>query len=238
MNLLQSFISAILGGIVIALGSAASLILKPDSTLASAVIFSMGFLAVAVFELSIFTDNLGAIFSKNVAKQTKKSLTILFGNILGALPVGIALIPKLNKSADVLVKSKYDISFVELAVGSVLCGMLVYIAMHGFRKSGSGFTGCAILVAASSAISVCGFDYALANIFYIGAAFDKFKSYQNNIGEVLILVLFVSLGNAIGAMIFSLLNELKSEEFEVGRHHHHKHRRHSHHEHKDNETQA
>ena len=137
------------------------------------------------------------------------------------------MIPKINTLASKLFNEKLDISFANLCIGSILCGMLIYIAMHGFRKSGSGFTGCAILVAAASVISVCDFEYALANTFYIGAAFDNFNNYSKNIGEVFMLTVFVSIGNIIGALFFSALNKLKTSDMEFKKHRHHRHH-HSH----------
>lgn len=240
MKNFQAFISAVLAGIIIALGGAASLILSIDSPFVSALFFSAGLLAVAVFELSIFTDNLGAMFLKHrTSKQATKTFIVWLGNTIGALLVGIAMTPKANANALAkhVVGGKFDISFANLCVGSILCGVLIYIAMHGFRKSGNGFTGCAVLVAAATVIDICGFEYALTNTFLIGAAFDKFKNYSSNIGEVFMLTIFVALGNILGALFFSALNKLKSDDVKFKRHHH-KHRHHHSHSESDSEKQS
>ncbi len=239
MKNFQTFISAVLGGIAIALGSAASLILNIDSPIASAIFFSMGLLAASVFEFSIFTDNLGSMFLKNHGStQATKTFVIWFGNTIGALLTGIAMIPKVNTLASVVIESKFDISFANLCVDSILCGILIYIAMHGYRKSGGGFTGCAILVAAASVISVCDFEYALANTFYIGATFKSFYSYSKVIGEIFMLTIFVAIGNIIGAMFFSALNKLKNSDVEFEKRHHRHHRHHSSHSESNSEKQS
>ncbi|MBE6679139.1 MAG: formate/nitrite transporter family protein [Ruminococcaceae bacterium] len=236
MKTFQTFISAFLGGIAIALGCAASLVLNTESVLVGAVFFSAGFLAIGVFELSIFTDNLGAIFKKgNAAKHANKLLIIYLGNIFGSLLTGIALIPKLQPIAKAFLMAKFEESFESICLSSILCGILIYIAMHGFRKAGSGFTGCAVLVVASAIIPLCGFDYAIANVFYVGAAFNNIQLYGTKIGEILLLVIFVALGNLIGTLIFSALNQFKNEDLTSSkRSHRHKHRHsHRHHHHED-----
>ncbi len=224
MSSIQNFFSAFLSGIVIALGGAASLYLKADSPIAAAIMFSLGFIVIGVFELSIFTDNLGGIFSKKTGlKQLKKNLILWLGNILGAGIIGVLMLPHLNTAALELMVTKFELSLSELAINSVLCGMLIYIAMHGFRKAGSGFTGCAVLFLASYMISAFGFEYAVTNILYIASAFNNLASYEKNIGEILVLTILVAVGNAIGAIVFSGIYKLKNESI----HHRHSHRHHS-----------
>ncbi len=238
MKAVRNFISALLGGAVLALGTAASLIVKDELSIASALVFSMGFLAIAVFEFGLFTDNSSLLLSKkNGASQMATIIIAWLGNIIAAFIIGILMKPQLADAAKVIVTAKSNSEFLPLCIDALLCGALVYIAMHGYRKSGSGFTSCAILVAATFALSVCDLNFAPANALYIGAAYNTFSSYAKNIGSVLTHTLFAAFCNVVGALFFSVLNKIKNNELSVKRHHRHKHhRRHHSHSHSGEES--
>ena len=228
---LKYFVSAILGGMAIALGSAASLVLSSESKIASAFVFSFGFLAAAILELGIFTDKPSMLFQKgHIDRHLARVIVLLLGNIIGAVIIGAASITMFNSIAKDIIEPKLIASPVSILVGSVLCGILIHIGMHGYHKAGAGFTGCAVLILATSVISVCEFDCGLQNIFYIVCAFDRYKLYINNAAPAIFLTLGAALGNIIGALIFAAFYKIKNMEKQDrshGRHRSHKSHHHS-----------
>ena len=140
MKFLRNFVSAILGGISIGFGSAAYFALKDESLIAAALIFSLGFLAVVVFEFGLFTDKSGYIFTKGqIEHNLSKLFTTLLGNLIGAWLCGAAFCTALYDVALATIKNMTSCSYFGVFIGAVVCGMLIFIAMHGYRKASSDF---------------------------------------------------------------------------------------------------
>lgn len=228
MSHLSAFISAILAGIAVALGSAASFILGADHPVAAAFFFSFGMLAVAVFDLHLFTDKISHFFSKkNITECFLRVFITLLGNIIGAIAIGWTMKGKLDAPTTAYLIERFDAPFLKTLLDSALCGILIYIAMHGYRKAASGVVGCSVLLGATSIISICDLDYAIFNTFCVGAGFNNYRSYVRNWPNAVVVIIFVAIGNAIGALLFALLNKIKDDESEGKKHHKHHHHRHN-----------
>ena len=228
MKNIRSFISAILGGIAVSIGCTANLLLKDDSPLIAAFMFGIGFLAVVVFDLKLFTDKSGYLFTYGrLDKNIIKLIATMFGNIIGAFICGLAVSSRVYENAAIVTETKIAGSFVDLLVGSLICGMLIYIGVHGYRKAG-GFTGCLLLFTATTMIMLCDFDYAIYNIFSI-SAYKNFSYIVEHSFDVVIFVLLSAVGNAFGAIIFATLCKIKDENDDESGHHHHHRRRKRHH---------
>lgn len=229
MSHLSTFISAILAGIAVALGSAASFILGTDHPVAASFFFGFGMLAVAVFDLHLFTDKISHILDKkNTTKYFLRVFITLLGNVLGAIAIGWTMKGELDAPTTAYLAEKFGAPFLEILLNSILCGILIYIAMHGYRKAASGVIGCSVLLGATSIISICDLDYSVFNAFCVGAAFDNYSSYMRKGMEAIIVILFVAVGNCVGALLFALLHKIKDEEIEVKKRHKHHHHRHHH----------
>lgn len=226
MKFWKNLVSAILGGISISLGTAAYLAVKQESILAACLLFSMGFLAVAIFEFGLFTDKAGFLFEKgNTENNIKRLLVALTGNIIGSLVAGIALISKVNIPAkEVFTENYYGLDF-GFFLSSILAGALIYIAMHGYRKADGKFASCAILILATAIIPACGLEYVISNTFSIGAALTNANQYTSYFFQIACIEILSAFGNAIGAVAFASLYRLKnaSDDHRHG-HRHHKHR--------------
>ena len=237
MVFIQNFVSAILGGIAVALGSVAYLALFEQSVFAASFLFALGFLMVAIFDLALFTDRVGFLFQKgHIEENVKKLFITLFGNAIGAWIIGFAFMSKYTAAAKVIFRPKLDYSPVSVLVGALVCGALIYVAIHGYRRAGGGMASCLILTVSASIIPLCNLEYAVSNLFYMGAALHKFSLYTSNAFDILFLILLSAAGNALGAMIFSMLYKFKSEDYlENRKHKHHHHHHHSHSESEDNQ---
>ena len=228
MDFVFTLVSSILSGIAIAIGGAAYLAFYSESVVIASMLFSIGFLAVVVFELNLFTDRIGFLFTQgNIDRNINKMAIGFIGNVLGAFIMGIILMPEFKDSALPLFQAMAKENTFSCFLGSIICGMLIFIGIHGYRRANSGFTGCAILLFSATTIAVCNFDYAITNLFFISASFDSVTMYSKRIVDVLAAVLMPAIGNALGAMIFALLYRFKNLENEENRKHkHHSHRHH------------
>ena len=230
MKNIRGFISAILGGFAVSIGCTAYLLLKNESPLIAALMFGTGFLAAVVFGLKLYTDKSGYLFTHGkLERNIVKIIATMLGNIIGAFICGFAVSSRVYQNAYSALKTCITGSFVDLLIGSFICGILIYIGIHGYRKAG-GFTGCLLLFTSTTMIMLCDFDYALFNIFTVSASFKNLDYITSNIFNIVIAVFIAAIGNAIGAILFATLCKIKDEKDDDNHHHHHHHRhKHKHH---------
>ncbi|MBQ6893170.1 MAG: hypothetical protein IJN48_03100, partial [Clostridia bacterium] len=113
-------------------------------------------------------------------------------------------------------------SYLDIFISSLLCGVLIFIAIHGFRKVG-GFAGCAILITASTMIMMCDFEYSLFNVFTVSAGIQNVSSYAALSLPIVAVIFLSAIGNALGAIIFASLYRFKENTDDSHRRHHHNH---------------
>ncbi len=222
MKYLRTCLSAVLAGIAVAISGAVYLSTEPKSALFASLVFSVGFLTALIFELHLFTDKIGYLFTGGgrFQKRLASILFILLGNIVGAVLSGIALHCVIGGEAAARLALKESFSTEETVVRAIFCGMLMFISAHGYRRREGSFTGFVLSVMALSAVALCGFEHVLINFFYAAAAFR----IDN---DALLLVVLSLIGNVIGALLFSTLYTLKKDgggKDTGGKHHHHQHK--------------
>ena len=224
MKFLRSFVSAFLGGIAISLGCAAYCLFYGTSPILASFMFAIGFLAVVIFKFDLFTDKMGHLFDKGRTEKNIKTLfTTLFGNLGGAILGGTLLLSKVYDLANPILSDKVlRTDTLALIASSFVCGILIYIGLHGFRKAGSGFTGCLVLVGATMLIGLCGFDYALFNAFLTGAGIRIIGNYSSYAVQLLVLWIGSAIGNAAGAVAFAYLCKFSNKEDSDSDSHKHK----------------
>lgn len=212
----------ILAGAAIAFGGIlfllAKTIIPSDSpinpTLVGALLFPVGLLLVCYFKLNLYTGKIGIAFRNK--KIDKKNLNvfewlffILLGNAIGAFLVGFivyafTLIDETSSFALTVkaVGASRDMAFEAEAIfnmsyKSVLCGMLVYIAIYFFNRLPTNFGKVIGVITPIAFFVYAGFQHCIANMFYIAAG---------NVWGVnsLVGLLICILGNSIGAILLDL----------------------------------
>ncbi len=219
MKLTKAFVSAILGGIAISLSSLAYIVANGPSLLAT-FLFSSGFFAVAIFNFDLFTDGIGSLFDNGSATHNFKKFGItLLGNILGAFLTGVIVKFNLDKTViDAAYRIYYsnyknlDFSFF---ISAILAGMLIFLALHGYRKAGGGFVSGAILIFTVALIPTCNFEYTIFNTFLIPLSLDTVAKYADQFFNCFFIIVISAVGNALGAMIISLLYRYKEKEIDL-----------------------
>jgi formate/nitrite transporter FocA (FNT family) len=99
------------------------------------------------------------------------------------------------------VEAKINYQWFEMIGLSFFCGMLVYIAVEGFKKIDNQFGKYVVLMLAIGGFIVSGFEHSIANMFYY------FLSDNFSIMAILSLLLCV-IGNSIGGLFIPSLKML------------------------------
>lgn len=179
---------AIMAGVAIGIGGAVNL--AAGRGIPGAVLFSVGLLAVLMFDYSLYTGK--------VCYLADGLPVILIGNLIGAVGVGLLLRltnVQVGEAARMISLAKLEEPWKAVPNG-VLCNVLIYWGVEAYRKSASPIPTMlcvAVFVAA-------GFDHCVANAFYFAAG-----------GVVSIRMIgFMALnvaGNTIGGIAARLMTE-------------------------------
>ena len=221
-NRLNVFVFAILAGAAIALGGTLFIMAKawiPDNpyisaSLVGSLLFPVGLLLVCYLKLNLYTGKIGMAFRNK--KLDKKGLNvfewlfiILIGNAVGAFAIGFLIYGLTfidqGSSFSVAVASTghsramaFDFeSIFNMSYKSVLCGMLVYIAIYLFNRLPNHFGKVVGVVVPIAFFVFCGFQHCVANMFYIAA------SGEWNANAFVGLLICI-LGNSLGALALDL----------------------------------
>lgn len=201
---------SILAGLMIGVGGAVSL--SSDNRYVGAVLFSLGLLTIVHFKLGLYTGKVGNIV-RNGAKFIPEVLVTLLGNAIGTFIAAMLLkmtriAPALVEKVSATVETKTSDSVLNMFVLGIFCGMLMFIAVDGFRKNrevSDSTAGYMFVVFPVVVFIICGFNHCIADMFYI------FLSGAYSMSSLIYLVVVI-LGNAAGGMLIpavKLLSENK-----------------------------
>ena len=219
---LNVFLYGIYAGLAIAFGGILFLLSKayiPDgsfsaSLLVGALLFPVGLLLVCYLKLNLYTGKIGMAFRNK--KLDKKGLNvfewllwILLGNAVGAFALGLVIygltfIDREGAFAKAVISAgnsraiSLDFEGTGLmALRSVLCGALVYIAIYLFNRLPTNFGKAVGIIVPISFFVYAGFQHCVANMFYIAA------SGNWNLNAFVGLLICI-LGNSLGAILLDL----------------------------------
>lgn len=182
MNL---FLKSIMGGVMIAI---ASVIYLSTGGVIGAILFSIGLLVILNMGFKLFTGTIGYI-DLGSPKSINENCLILFGNIIGAC--GILLFPQ--DSAVSIVVAKLSIPLFLVLIKGIICGIFIYSAVSCFKKEKDYMVPVCV-----AGFILFGAEHCIADLCYILAA--GMFSY-----DILIFLIVVTLGNAIGAILIDKL---------------------------------
>ncbi|MBR1386546.1 MAG: formate/nitrite transporter family protein [Bacilli bacterium] len=156
-------------------------------------IFAFGLLGVCYMKQNLFTGKCGFLIEDKI--NVFELLTILIFNLLAGYLFGVLFSTTDAEIVEnaILKVASWDLS-VAFFVKSILCGVIMYIAVYMYRKN----TPLGIIFGIPLFI-LCGFQHCIANIITMGVArcFD-------------ISILICILGNFIGSiMMYYLSRDIK-----------------------------
>lgn len=148
------------------------------------VLFTLGLLGVCYMGLNLFTGKCGFYISDKI--KTLDLLTILIVNLIAGYLIGLAFSitdPEVLKNAITKV-STWDVSL-SFFIKSILCGVIMYIAVLMYRKG----TPLGIIFGIPLFI-FSGFQHCIANIITLGAAQTMHIS-----------IILAIIGNFVGSLL-------------------------------------
>ena len=198
MKILKDFVSAFLAGVMISLGGA--VYLACENKIVGAIMFSVGLTVILIFSFLLFTGKTAYVF-QNKPSYLLTLCLIWIGNIAGCMATGALIFlskPALSETAVELCTKKLTQSPIQTIILGALCGILVYIAVDFFRSDDDKkhYVKYLLVFTCVPVFILCGFEHSVADMFYFAASKMLYS------GSGIVYILWVSLGNLIGAIVF------------------------------------
>lgn len=178
-------VKSILAGLMISIGSIAYM---NAPTYVGAFIFSIGLISIFQFNMYLFT---GVVPYTNKAQEIPFLSLVLTGNIIGCC----SMIAFPNELATTIVLSKMTAPHWEILISSILCNILIYVAVEANRKN-----NLATVILAVVTFIICGFNHSIANVCFVVSS--RIFTYES-----ILLIIISIIGNAIGGIVFRKLVE-------------------------------
>lgn len=205
-KIINFLVKSILAGIAIGIGG--TVFLSLDNKVLGALFFSIGLFIIVTRELNLYTGKIGYVFDNKLSYLIEVLVTII-GNFIGTFIVGNILrftrvYDALNKKAISMVNVKLDDTLLSIFILAVLCGILMFIAVDGYKKNKDELAKYISVIFAVIVFILCAFEHSIANMYYFAVA--NIWSLKS------VLYLFIMvLGNAVGGVLFPLLGKLVKE---------------------------
>lgn len=200
---MKHLIKSILSGIMIGIGATAYLSL--ENKIVGSFLFSIGLFIILTKELNLFTGKIGYIFNNGLF-YVKEVIITLIGNFIGTFLVGSILrFSRISNvvelEAEILCTIKLNDSLISIFILSIFCGILMFLAVNGFKEAKDNFSKYAGIFLAVSVFILCGFEHCIANMYYFTVAGMWSLKTLKYLGIMI-------LGNSLGGVFFPLSDNL------------------------------
>lgn len=194
------FLKAAAAGIMIGIGGAVYLTL--ENKVIGAVLFGVGLYTIVLNGLFLYTGKVGYLISAKDKKAYILQLIFtwignLAGTALAAAAISATRIGNLGRTAEVICKTKLADTPHSILILAVFCGILMYVAVDGFREKGNPL----ILFFCVTVFILCGFEHCIANMFYFSLA----GAWSL---RAVIYLLLMTLGNSVGGILLPLVKKV------------------------------
>lgn len=189
MKNLQIFVKAVYAGFMIGIGG--MVYLAVENKIVGSMLFSFGLLTIVTQGFYLYTGKIGFV---KTWRELLDMAVVVLGNFAGTFAAAlIARLAHVNISSVELVGKKLDNSVGNVFFLSILCGVMMYLAIDNYNKS----KNIVFIIAPVMIFILSGFEHSIANMFYFHLA----GAYGlKMLGYLLVMVV----GNGIGAKVFSL----------------------------------
>lgn len=194
----RMFLLAVLSGLVIGVGG--TVFLSAENRVVGAVLFTVGLYTICIQGLNLFTGKVGYLFD-NKPIYLVELLVIWLGNFLGTV-ISAALILQtriagIAETARSICEVKLQDGYVSLFVLGIFCGMLMFIAVDGYKRTNGNplflFMGVVTFI-------LCGFEHCIADMFYFTLA-GMWSA------KALLCILVITLGNSVGGVLIPVIKK-------------------------------
>ena len=202
MKALSDALLGFLAGFVITLGATAYLSL--ESTMAGALMFTVGLFAICAFGWNLFTGKVCYSFGKG-PRYIGFLAVVWISNFAGAAAGGALIrltrLEGVVARAQAVAATKLDDGLLSVFVLAIFCNVLIYIAVEGYRSIENSLGRYLAVFFGVTVFVVCGFEHCVANMYYFTAA----GAWS---GEAIVFILVNTLGNALGGLLVPALTLL------------------------------
>lgn len=199
---LHTLIAGLLGGICIALGGTAFLSL--ENKVLGAFFFTAGLFTICTFGFSLYTGKVCYVFERDRCYALDLPV-IWVGNLLGtwlvaALEQKTRLGSALAERASAFCQIKLDDNLASIFILAIFCNIFIFIAVDGYNGNPHELGKYLSLFFGVMVFILCGFEHCVANMYYffIAGVWS---------GKALGYILVMTLGNAVGGVVFPLLRK-------------------------------
>ena len=195
---LDYLIKSIFAGIMI--GIAGTVYLRVDNNLFGSFLFSIGLLVICMYGMNLFTGKVGYVLI-NKFNYIYELLITIVGNFIGTFLVArLVLLTRFKSISDKavdLVNLKLNDNLLSIFILSMLCGILMYIAVNNYKKINNEIGKYSCIFMCVMVFILSGFEHSIANMYYISVAnMINLKS--------LLYILIMLLGNSVGSILIAL----------------------------------
>ena len=174
-------------------------------------LFGLGLCTIIFFELKLYTGKVGYTPSNGPAHLIHL-VWVWGGNYVGVwlgatLQKMTRVGEKLSASAQNVVQTKMDDSYLSLFILAFFCGLMMYIAVEGSKRTPDGSTvQLAMVLLPVAVFIICGFEHCIADLYYFSmAGFAK---------DAWLRILIITLGNSVGSIVLHLAVNFEVHELE------------------------
>lgn len=218
-NILKVFLSSLLSGFFIGVGATIFLVLTSEYNMKvlGSFMFGIGLYSIIIFNLWLFTGKIGYVFEHDY-----KFLISLFVCLIGNL-IGISLLSLSLKGTNVIsenvvslaksiVNTKENESRYELLSRSIMCGVMIFLAVEGHKKCENPVGKILFAFMPISLFILCGFEHVVANACYYTYSGVSFS--WNIVLHFFIMAVGDSLGSILTYWIFRAIALLEKKPIE------------------------
>ena len=172
-----------------------------SNKLLGAFIFAFGLFVVCKYNLKLCTGMAGYLINKS--SKIEGFVVSTFGNLAGMTLLYLLSVlwkPELRAISTQILESKISIMSYQTFISAIFCGMLMFIAVDGFKNSSEvSFALLSIFIAVPIFV-INGFDHCVVSMYYVLGA----RSFvQGIVGLHFFIVAMV--GNFMGAILANLM---------------------------------
>ncbi len=202
-DIIKFLVNSFLAGVCIAIGG--TIFLSVDNKVVGASLFSIGLFMIVIRSLNLYTGKVGYIFD-NKPKFLIEVLVTIVGNFIGTFAVGNVLrftriYESINEKANGLCTIKIEDSMISIFILAIFCGILMFLAVDNYKNVKDPIGKYLSVYMAVVVFILCGFEHSIANMYYFSVA--NLWSFK-----VVLYIIIMILGNAVGGVLFPLGRKL------------------------------
>lgn len=190
---MRILIKAVFAGFMIGIGGI--VYLAVDNKIVGSMLFSFGLLTIVTQGFYLYTGKIGFV---KAWRELLDMAVVVIGNFAGTfIAAATAKLACVDISSLELAERKLDNSIGSVFFLSILCGVMMYLAIDNYNKSGN----IVFIIAPVMIFILSGFEHSVANMFYFHLA----GIYGC---KMWVCLLVMVIGNGVGAKLFDSIKML------------------------------